>query len=176
MRHLLLGVLVLFALPMPAAGTHAPLPGLSLQDQDGRTLSLDALRGKVVVIVYGGRRAVDTHVVWGKRLGADCCQRGGYRRADQNEECPVRILAVAQMGKVPEIFRGVIRAGIRRQLEKGYSLWLDWEDRLAALYGVREDTSTVIVADRQGQVWLVVSGPPEGEAYRTVCETLRRLG
>jgi hypothetical protein len=176
MRPLLLGAVILFALSLPASGNHSPLPSLNLQDQEGRTLNLDALRGKVVVIVYGGRKAVDTHVAWGKRLDAELYQGGSYRAGDQDEERPVRILAVAQMGKIPVIFRGMIRAGIRPHVEKGFSLWLDWEDGLAGLYGVQEATSTVIVADRQGHVHLVVSGRPEGEPYRAVSEALQRLG
>jgi hypothetical protein len=176
MRHLGLAAAILLALSMPALGSHSPLPSLNLQDQDGRILNLDALRGKLVVIVYGGRKAVDSHVAWGKRLGDELCRRGDTQPGDGDEGCPVRILAVAQMGKVPEIFRGIIRAGIRPHVEKGFSLWLDWEDRLAGLYGAHEATSTVIVADRQGQVLLVVSGRAEGEAYRTVSEALQRLG
>lgn len=171
-----MGALLLVALACPASGDHAPLPNLNLQDQEGRTLQLEGLRGKIVVIVYGGRQAVDTHVAWGKRLDAELSGRGLYRATDPDAERPVRILAVAQMGKIPEFFRGLVRAGIRPHVEKGFSLWLDWEDRLAGLYGAQETTSTVIVADREGSVQLVVSGQPEGEPYRAVSEALRRLG
>jgi hypothetical protein len=158
-----------------AAARPAALPDLTLQDQEGRTLQFAALRGRVAIIVYGGRAGVDEHSAWGKRLDTELRQRGVYRTDDAEADRPVRILAVAEMGGIPEAFRGIIRAAVRPGVEKGYSLWLDWEDRMTRAFGAHEPHSTVLVADRQGTVLLVVSGPPTGAPLQSVLDLLRRL-
>jgi hypothetical protein len=87
----------------------------------------------------------------------------------------VRILAVAQMGGIPGAFREMLRAFIRPHVEAGHSLWLDWDNALSTAFGGRDGDSTVLVADRAGEVQLVVGGLPEGDAFRTVSETLKRI-
>jgi hypothetical protein len=159
---------------LAAAGSTA-LPELILQDQEGRTLQFAALRGRVAIIVYGGRAGVEEHSAWGKRLDAELRQRGVYRAEDAEAERPVRILAVAEMGGIPEAFRGLIRTAVRPGVEKSYSLWLDWEDRMTRAFGAHEPHSTVLVADREGTVLLVVGGPPSGAQLQAVLDLLRRL-
>jgi len=174
----LIGLLLLLPAFAPlalAAARPAVLPDLALQDQDGRTLQFAALRGRVAIIVYGGRAGVEEHSAWGKRLDTELRQRGVYRADDAEAERPVRILAVAEMGGIPEAFRGMILAGVRPGVEKGYSLWLDWEDRMTRAFGAHEPHSTVLVADREGAVLLVVGGPPTGGPLQAVLDLLRTL-
>jgi hypothetical protein len=167
-RLVVLAVLSLLVRGAAADGPSSALPVVSFQDQDGRQLDLGALRGQVVVIVYGSRSGVRQHVTWGKRLAAEVEQplRRGH---------PVQILALAQMGGIPEAFRSLVRHAIRPHVEAGYSLWLDWNDRMSTLFGDHDPASTVVVADAHGKVLLVVSGPPEGAPYRAVSELLQRL-
>jgi len=166
---------VLLAVTGVGVGGPSALPDLALQDQEGRTLQLSSLRGRVVVIVYGGRAGVDEHSAWGKRLDAELRQRGVYRTEDPETGRPVRILAVAEMGGIPEAFRTIIRAAIRPSVEKGYSLWLDWDDRMKQLFGSHDPHSTVLVADREGTVRLVVGGPPTGAPLQAVLDLLRQV-
>jgi hypothetical protein len=173
-------VVLLLLLPLlthiaPAAAGSTALPELTLQDQEGRTLQFAALRGRVVIIVYGGRAGVEEHSRWGKRLDDELRQRGVYRAEDPEAERPSRILAVAEMGGIPEIFRPMIRTAVRPAVEKGYSLWLDWDDRMTRSFGAHEPHSTVLVADRDGTVLLVVGGPPTGAPLEAVLDALRRL-
>jgi hypothetical protein len=167
-RLVVIAILTLLVHWAPAGGQPSMLPVASFQDQDGRHLDLAALRGQVVVIVYGGRSGVEQHVAWGKRLDAEM-------RHYPPLSHPVQILAFAQMGGIPEAFRSVLRRAIRPHVESGYSLWLDWNDHMSTLFGVHDPASTVVVADTRGAVRLVVSGSPEGEAYRAVNGVLRRL-
>ncbi|RPI00095.1 MAG: hypothetical protein EHM71_17810 [Zetaproteobacteria bacterium] len=167
-------LLLVLASGAPAVAS-TTLPDLTLQDQEGRTLELSSLRGQVVVVVYGGRAGVEEHSAWGKRLDADLRERGVYRAEDPEGVRPVRILAVAEMGGIPETFRPLIRAAVRPGVEKGYSLWLDWEDRMARSFGAHEPHSTVLVADRDGSVRLVVGGPPSGAPWQQVVQLLRKL-
>jgi hypothetical protein len=167
-RLFVVAILALVLDGVPARGQPSVLPDVSFQDQEGRHLELAALRGHVGVIVYGGRAAVEQHVAWGKQLDAE------MRRSPPHSR-PVQILALAQMGGIPQAFRPMLRRVIRPHVETGYSLWLDWDDQMRTLFGAHDPASTVVVADTRGAVRLVVSGPPQGEPYRAVCEELRRL-
>jgi hypothetical protein len=163
---LALAVTLLGARPTDVRGV--TLPPLALEDQEGRTLSLDALRGRVAVIVYGTRQAVQESIVWGRRLQTEVREGAGAGG-------PMEIVAVAQMGGVPEPFQGLVRAYLRRRTPAGFSLWLDWQDRLGALFGRHDDLPTVVVADRAGTVRLVVAGHAHGAEWDAVTDLVRRL-
>jgi hypothetical protein len=153
----------------------AVLPALAFQDQEGHTLDLEALRGRVVVIVYGTRDGLDHHAEWGRRLHVALIGHGLYRPDDPPERRPVRILAMAQMGGIPRAFRPVIRTFVRGHTPAGFALYLDWEDRMSGLFGAHRALSTVVVGDRDGGVRLVTTGLPGDEALRAVVEMIRRL-
>ena len=176
MRHLALAAAA-SALLLGAVAPAAPalLPDATFEDPGGRTLALAALRGRVVVIVYGTRGAIDLHSAWGRRVDGDLRARGVYHAEDAVDQRPVQILALAQMGGIPGSFRGLVRAWVRSHVPRDFSLWLDWDDRMSALFGAHGDLSTVVIADRDGAVRLVISGPPEGAAWKQVSDLLRAL-
>jgi hypothetical protein len=174
-------LLPLAVLPPPGGGASElrahpeTLPALGFEDQTGGRLDLGSLRGRIVVIVYGGRAGLDHHVSWGRRIDQALRARGVYGPEGPDDARPVRILALAQMGGIPEVFRPVLRHLLRQHVEAGFSLWLDWEDRMSALFGARDPESTVVVADRAGRVRVVAWGKPEGAAWQAVSEAIRRL-
>lgn len=169
-------LLALFLLALPAMATVPPtLPPLTFEDQAGHTLRLEALRGHVVVIVYGNRDAIDASTTWGRRLEADLRAQGVHAPDDPPERRPVRILAFAQLGGVPSPFRTMLRTVVRANTPADFSLWLDWDDRMARLFGEAPGTPTVVVADRQGTVRLVLVGTAEGARWDAVTDMIRRL-
>jgi hypothetical protein len=151
------------------------LPPLTFEDQEGRTLRLEALRGQVAVIVYGNRDAMDASTAWGRQLEAHLLAQGAHASGDPPERRPVRILAFAQLGGVPAPFRAVLRSVVRANTPADFSLWLDWDDRMALLFGAAPGTPTVVVADRGSQVRLVTAGPAEGARWDDVTHMIRRL-
>jgi hypothetical protein len=159
----------------PAAAFPSRLPAAVFQDQEGRSLDLASAQGRIAVVVYGGRAGVERHVEWGRRLAGELRARGVYRDDELPAARTVWILAVAQMGGIPIAFRDMLRAVIRPHVEPGHSLWLDWDDVLSSAFGRRDGKSSVVVVDRAGLVRLVVTGPPEGDAFRSVQDLLQRL-
>ena len=93
---------------------------------------------------------------------------GAYRATDTAEDRPVRILALAQMGGVPSPFRTMIRTVVRQHVPGGFSLWLDWDDRMRAHFGDGGAASSVVVADRASRVRLVTTEPPNDAAIAHV--------
>ncbi len=174
-RRLVVGLALALAMTGVAGARPSVLPSLVLEDQEERKLDLDGLRGRTVVVVYGGRAGVEHHVAWGKRLDVSLRARGVYRAEDPPRSRPVEILAVAQMGNAPKPVRGMVRALLRQKVEAGYSLWLDWEGAMSRLFGDNDPASTVVVADREGVVQLVVAGLPDGQPWEAVTAVLARL-
>jgi hypothetical protein len=174
----LAGLLVLTPLgpaAAPRAAGPAWLPSVALEDQEGRLLHLDALRGRVVVVVYGRREGAEDHVRWGRQLDAWLRARGIYRPDDAPAGRPVQILALAQMGGIPRALRPVLQAVLRQRVAPAHSLWLDWDDAMSAHFGAHARLSTVVVADPGGRVRLVVTHRPEGAAWEAVVDLLDRL-
>ena len=71
-------VAVMVAGASSAGAAPRRLPAVVFQDQEGRVLDLGSLRGRVAVIVYGGRTGLDHHLAWGRRLDAELRARGVY--------------------------------------------------------------------------------------------------
>lgn len=170
----LVAALVLMA-SLAASGVPSRLPPLEFEDQEGRRLGFASLQGSVVVIVYGGREAMDDAIVWGRRLDAELRAQGAYTLDTPDAARSVRILALAQMGGIPDAFRGLLRTALRQRTPAGFSLWLDWEDRLATIFGGHRAQPTVVVADRQSDVHLIVTGAPHGAAWDAVAGLVHRL-
>lgn len=171
------GVLVagLLAVAVHLSAAPLTLPSLSLRDQEGRRLDLRDLRGRVVVIVYGTRDRVDDHIGWGRRLEQAMIAHGAYRAIDARADRPVQILALAQMGGVPSGFRAIIRTVVRQHVPADFSLWLDWDDRMRALFGDGGPASSVVVADRAGHVRLVTTEPSNDTAVAHVVDVVLAL-
>jgi len=170
----LVAVLALMA-AVSGASVPSRLPPLEFEDQEGRRLAFRSLRGGVAVIVYGGRDAMDDSITWGTRLDAELRAQGAYTLDTPDAARPVRILALAQMGGIPDAFRGLLRGALKQRTPAGFSLWLDWEDRLATIFGAHRTLPTVVVADRESDVRLVTTGRPEGAAWDTVADLVRHL-
>jgi hypothetical protein len=93
---------------------------------------------------------------------------GAYRGTDPLADRAVRILALAQMGGVPSAFRTIVRTAVRPHIPADFSLWLDWDDRMRALFGDGGTASSVVVADRAGRVRLATTKPPSDAAVANV--------
>jgi hypothetical protein len=175
MVRIALGVAALLTVASVAMAGPLALPPLALQDQESRRLELGDLRGRVVVIVYGTRARVDDHIAWGQRVDRALIARGAYRATAPSEQRPVSILALAQMGGVPSGFRALVRTVVRQHVPEDFSLWLDWDDRMTALFGGAGAQSSVVVADRTGRVQLVTSEAPTEPAVERVAGVVVQL-
>jgi hypothetical protein len=168
-------VLALLAAGVHVSAAPATLPPLALQDQEGRHLRLDDLRGRIVVVVYGTRERVDEHIAWGRRLERTLVEHRAYTATDAPEHRPVRILALAQMGGIPSAFRALVRSVVRQHTPQDFSLWLDWDDRMSARFGAGGARSSVVVADGAGRVHLAMTESPSDAAVARVVALVLEL-
>jgi hypothetical protein len=182
----------------PACGQAAPPPAprapvIQMEDQFERRHSLAEYRGDVAVLIYGDRASAEANKKLGEALhvyfhpaarglAPAQAQRAPVRPlADQpaGARTPdVRTVAVAAVGKVPALVRGMVRAGVRGNAPD-VPVWLDFENQMKGQFGMAAGVPNVAVVDTAGSVRYTFSGELSDEQFRRVAswiEGLRREG
>jgi hypothetical protein len=169
------------AMPTPA--------DLSFNDQFDRTARLADLRGAVVILVYGDRKANELcktvgeslHVCWhptAKGQQPKPAQAAAVVPLDNlkpGQISPnVLVVPVACCGKVP----GPIQKPIRAQFAKAVPdsvVWLDFDDKLKGLYGQTPGEPNLVVFDCEGRMRLKINGTPDQAAMDRVTKLVQEL-
>lgn len=190
-RTLCLAVVAAVALPVaaqPPAAAPAPT-SLVLADQFDRKADLADLRGQVVVVVYGDRKATDAcrtlgeslHVCWhpdakgqtpAKAQAAPVVPLANLKPGQASPN--VAVVPVACCGKVP----GAIQRVIRNQIAKASPdavVWLDFGDTLKTGFGQTAGEPNVLVFDANGTLRMKLTGAPDRTAMDTLVKTVQAL-
>lgn len=160
----------------PTAMRGDPQPvDLVLEDQFDRKADLAALRGQVVILVYGDRKASDVcrqvgeslHVCWHPSAKGQPPAKAQSAPVAALENLPpgrpspnVVVLPVASCGKIPGPIRGVIRS----QIAKGSPdvvVWLDFDEKLKTAYGECAGEANLLVFDVKGRLRGRINGTPD---------------
>jgi hypothetical protein len=165
-----------------------PAP-LVLEDQFDRKADLAELRGSVVVIVYGDRKATDAYRTLGESLfvhwhpdakgqpprQAQAAAVTPLENLKPGQASPnVLVIPVATCGKVPGPIRSVIRTQIAKALPDTV-VWLDFADTMKTMFGQAEGKPNVAVFDAEGRVRLKVHGTPDATATDNLVKTVQGL-
>jgi hypothetical protein len=169
------------AMPKPA--------DLVLEDQFDRKADLADLRGQVVILVYGDRKANELcktvgeslHVCWhpeakgqpaAKAQAAPVVPLEGLKPGQVSPN--VVVVPVACCGKVP----GAIRKPIRSQIAKAVPdsvVWLDFGDTLKGKYGQTPGEPNLVVYDTEGRMRLKHNGTPDQAAMDKLTKAVQDL-
>jgi hypothetical protein len=173
-----------------AAQPPAAVPAdLVLEDQFDRKADLADLRGQVVVLVYGDRKATDPcravgealHVRWhpdakgqppAKARAAAVLPLDGLKPGQVSPD--VTVVPVACCGKVP----GPVKALIRGQVAKASPdavVWLDFADTLKATYGQSAGEPNLLVFDAAGRLRMKVNGTPDQPTMDRITKVVQEL-
>lgn len=162
---------------------------LVLEDQFDRKADLADLRGQVVILVYGDRKATELcktvgeslHVCWhptakgqpaAKAQAAPVVPLENLRPGQVSPN--VVVVPVACCGKVP----GGIQKPIRAQIAKAVPdsvVWLDFADTLKTLYGLTAGEPNVVVFDVAGRMRMKINGTPEQPAMDRLTAAVQEL-
>jgi hypothetical protein len=163
--------------------------GLVLEDQFDRKADLAELRGSVVVIVYGDRKATDACRALGESLfvhwhpdakgqppaKAQTAPVTPLENLKPGQESPnVFVIPVATCGKVPGPVRGLIRTQIAKA-SPDTVVWLDFADTMKTMFGQVEGKPNVAVFDAEGRVRLKIHGTPDATATENLVKTVQGL-
>jgi hypothetical protein len=169
-----------------------PMPDtvkLMLEDQFDRKTDLATLRGQVVILVYGDRKATELCRTVGESL--HLCWHPAAKglppaRAHAVPVVPLEdlkpgqaspnvvVVPVACCGKVP----GAIRPPIRSQIAKGAPdvvVWLDFADTLKGMFGQTAGEPNLVVIDALGRFRWKINGTPDQAAMDKLVKVVQDL-
>lgn len=176
MKRLIFSAFFAFVAVLPLNGQPAaPAPKaveLVLEDQFERKADLADLRGNVVILVFGDRKATDAcrtlgeqlHVCWhptAKGVAPAKAQRepvlplAGLKPGQVAPN--VIVVPVACCGKVPAAVRSSIRSGVAKG-SPDVVVWLDFADMMKGQFGLTAGETNVAVIDAAGAVRLKYNG------------------
>ena len=164
-------LLVLILLPTGAQailGTGEPAPAFSLESGNNKKLSLDMLRGKVVVLFYATRDTVQVNDALQHYLDAL------YDAQPQNIQSQIfRLLVVNAMEATS------LTAWKEKLMETSEKLKItiygDWTGGMFAAYRMRDNDSNFIIIDKQGIVRYAASGRIASSRFEAIKKLLLKL-
>jgi hypothetical protein len=178
----------------PLNGQPQPAPApkaveLVLEDQFERKADLAALRGNVVILVYGDRKGTDAcrtlgeqlHVCWhpaakglppAKAQMAPVVPLEGLKPGQTAPN--VIVVPVACCGKVPSAVQPAIRSGVAKG-SPDVIVWLDYADTMKGMFGLTAGETNVVVIDANGVARLKHNGVIEQPAMDKLVQTVQGL-
>jgi hypothetical protein len=160
-----------------AAPMQPPLQPVSLvlEDQFERKADLADLRGQVVILVYGDRKANETcrklgeslHICWHPEAKSQPPAKAQTAPVVPLENLKpgqlstnVLVVPVACCGKPPALIRGAIRKEIAKN-SPDVVVWLDFGDILKGMFGQSVGEPNVLVFDAAGSLRMRINGTPD---------------
>jgi alkyl hydroperoxide reductase subunit AhpC len=164
-------LLVLILLPTGAQailGVGEPAPSFSLESGNNKKLSLDMLRGKVVVLFYATRDTVQVNDALQHYLDAL------YDTQPQNIQNQIfRLLVVNAMEATS------LTAWKEKLMETSEKLKItiygDWTGGMFAAYRMRDNDSNFVIIDKRGIVRYAASGRIDSSRFEGIKKLLLKL-
>lgn len=139
------------ALALPAVGSAAPTA--RLKDPDERAVSIEALRGRLALIIYEDKSSAGQNRVLIRELKKQA--------AKLEPGAPISFVPVADVSgynfwPVKGMARNVVR---ERAREGGYPIFCDWDGQFRAKFKLQRAQSNVVLVGRNGRVLFAEAGP-----------------
>jgi len=174
----------MLALPLSAAD---PV-NFQFEDQFEAKPELKALRGKVVILVYGDRKASDECRTLGEKLHVSFHPtakdlKPGQARQQPATDLPkvaagkspgVVVQAVACCGKMPALVKPLLRGQLVKASPE-VPVWLDFNETMTTHFGLTTGQANVAVFDCEGRYRHRVSGTPTAAQMKELLQTVQNL-
>lgn len=162
---------------------------LILADQFDRKADLAELRGSVVIVVYGDRKATDAcravgeslHVCWhpeakgqppAKAQAAPVVPLENLKSGKASPN--VLVVPVACCGKVPGPVQKIVSAQIAKASPDAV-VWLDYADTLKGMFGLTAGEPNLVVFDAAGRLRLQLTGTPDQGTMDKLVKAVQEL-
>jgi len=149
-------------------GVDAPAPAFKVVSGDKQTLTLDELKGRVIVLFYEAKRSIEQNRALKNALNQF------YVRQPQDIKNGIARVGVIDCQGV--LFKGAWEAGLRdHSVKEGITVYGDWDGKMAEDYVFKKDGSNVIVVDKKGMIRYRASGPLRDEDIISIEKLLESL-
>jgi hypothetical protein len=140
----------------PTVGEKAP--DARVEDVDGRSVDVKALKGKPLILFYEGKDSSDQNEALKSELSR-------LRKAGAIQST-LRITAVADVSDYAYWpVKGIVKDKIREESSRrGMSIYCDWDGSFRAKFKLRRGVSNVILLGEDGRVLFAHAGEVKGAA------------
>lgn len=165
------------------------LEALAMEDQFERAFRVGAMKGHVLVLIYGDRNSAEANQQLGQWLHVAFHPTARGLPPRQAQAAPVRPLPgagpdaahpdvraipVACIGKVP----GLVAGFIRRQIKSGspdVPVLLDFDDTMKENFGLQPRVPNLVVLDRSGRLRYGAKGVLNEAQLQQLAELIENL-
>lgn len=174
-----ISILIVFCLglgiwPMGSWGSQLtsgkPAPNFLVESGDNRKLSLNMLRGRVVVLFYESRHVIKKNIALKNEL------KRLYRESPANIQKDIFRLVVidcsdAIWATLP-IWKSKLKDGSRKE---GFTIYGDWNRRMCKDYRMQCEESNFLIIDKQGIIRYSATGKVDSSRFEKIKELLTTL-
>lgn len=164
-------ILSFFCMAGPATGVEigAAAPSFQVESGDQQTISLEQLRGKVLLIIYETKDVVEENRPLKKDLTAF------YARSEAARKHSL-VLSVINCSSAYWPITNIWRSNLRKNsIKEGIVIYGDWDGRMFSDYGMRDGASNVVLVDSRGIVRYAAAGQLGPREIRQVERLLKEL-
>lgn len=176
-RTLLITMTIFLAVSLPTisfaeglkVGTVAPF--FKVKSGDDKILTLDMVRGKVIVIFYETKDVVEKN-----RKLKDKLNKFYSDQPDDVKEFIVR-LPVINCSSAFWPFTRIWKSKLRENSKKeSITIYGDWSGKMFSDYKMKDKESNVVIIDKKGIIRYIASGKVEDKEINKIKELLIKLG
>lgn len=144
-------------------------PAFKVSSGDNKELSLDDLKGKVVVIFYETKDTKEKN-----RQLKDELNKFYDAQPDSLKESILRIPVINCKGV---IFTGAWKDSLKQNSQKeGLTIYGDWDGKMFSAYGIPDNESSLIIVGKDGIIKYSFSGRIDEKDFSRIKDLLIELG
>ncbi|MBN2453349.1 MAG: redoxin domain-containing protein [Candidatus Omnitrophica bacterium] len=168
-RAFIAGVLLaaLCATPAAAISDGQNAPRFSVSSGDDKTLTSEMLKGKIVVMFYEARSAIEVNRPLKNALNAFFAAQSPAVQKDV-----ARVAIVRCSNFFPTTWRRSLR---EHSKQEGITIYGDWDGSMEKDYGMASDSSNFLIIDRAGVVKYAENGAVPKEEFPAIEKLLDGL-
>jgi len=136
---------------------------------DDKVMTLDALKGKAVLLIYETRNVIE------KNRAAKEALKNWHRELSPELQAAFVSIPVANCSSAG-FFKGMWKKGLRDNTGKeGLTIYGDWDGRMRSDYGFADRDSNFMVLDQDGTVRYKISGLISDTDLQNIIKLLNQL-
>lgn len=147
-----------------------PAPNFLVESGDSRKLSLDMVRGRVVVLFYESRHVIKKNIELKNEL------KRLYRAQPEEIKRDIFRLVVIDCSEAIFPTLPIWRSQLKAHSQKeGFTIYGDWNRTMFKEYGMKADDSNFLIIDKQGVIRYSATGKIDPSQFDRIKEILQTL-